>query len=189
MGRPKAWLPFGPETLLQRVLRQVGRDADPIVVVAAPGQELPPLPRGVTLARDPIPGRGPLQGLAAGFLALPDGVELVYATAVDAPFLASGWVDRLVSLIGPRDLAIPEVAGRLHPLAALYRREAALPAIEALLRADRLRLLDLVDRVDRRIVVGEELTDLDPAFRTLANLNTPEDYRQALNSESGPADR
>ena len=38
MGRPKAWLPFGPERLLQRVVRLVGTVAHPVVVVAAPSQ-------------------------------------------------------------------------------------------------------------------------------------------------------
>ena len=49
MGRPKAWLPFGPELMLQRVVRLVGTVARPIVVVAAPGQDLPELPAGVSI--------------------------------------------------------------------------------------------------------------------------------------------
>ena len=92
MGRPKAWLPFGPERMLQRVVRLVGSavGVGPIVVVAAPGQDLPPLPDRVTVVRDPVSGRGPLQGLAAGLAALPDAVELAYASATDVPFLQPG---------------------------------------------------------------------------------------------------
>ena len=46
MGVPKATLPFGPETMLQRVVRLLGTVVSPIVVVAARGQELAPeLPR------------------------------------------------------------------------------------------------------------------------------------------------
>ena len=37
MGRPKAWLPFGDEVLLQRVVRRIAEAAWPIAVVAAPG--------------------------------------------------------------------------------------------------------------------------------------------------------
>ena len=70
MGQPKAWLEFGPERLLERVVRLVGTVARPIVVVAAPGQDLPPLPSHVSIVRDEVSGRGPLQGLAAGFAAL-----------------------------------------------------------------------------------------------------------------------
>src|SRR6516225_8543681 len=87
MGRPKAWLPFGSERMLERVVRLVSTAARPVIVVAAPDQELPPLPASVGLARDSVRGKGPLQGLAAGLTALPEDVELAYATATDVPFL------------------------------------------------------------------------------------------------------
>lgn len=180
MGRPKAWLPFGPEAMLQRVVRLVGEVAGPIVVVAAEGQDLPPLPAGVSVARDPVASRGPLQGIAAGLAALPDSVELGYATATDVPFLSPGWIARLRDLIGDHDLAIPLVDGYHHPLAALYRREPALTAVQALLREDRLRPVFLMEMLRTRIIGPDELRDVDPAFGTLRNLNTPEDYRQAL---------
>jgi molybdopterin-guanine dinucleotide biosynthesis protein A len=180
MGRPKAWLPFGPERLLQRVVRLVSIAADPLVVVAAPGQDLPELPRSVLVTRDPVSGRGPLQGLAAGLAALPDSVELVYATATDVPFFRPEWVARLVRLIGDHDLAIPRTDGYFHPLAALYRRGVVLPAIENLLRADRLRPVFLTEAVRTRVVSADELREADPALGTLRNLNTPDDYVAAL---------
>ena len=71
MGRPKAWLPFGDERMLERVVRLVGTVARPIVVVAAPDQELPALAADVAVVRDPVAGRGPLQGLAAGLARFP----------------------------------------------------------------------------------------------------------------------
>jgi molybdopterin-guanine dinucleotide biosynthesis protein A len=180
MGRPKAWLPFGNERMLQRVVRLVGAPGRATVVVAAPGQELPKLPTGVTIARDPVAGRGPLQGLAAGLRALPESVELAYATGTDVPFLQPRWIERLLELIGEHDLAIPFVGGFYHPLAALYRRDAVLPAIESLLLEDRLRPVFLIERVNTRIVVEDELNTVDPGMRTLRNLNFVEDYEQAL---------
>ena len=186
MGRPKAWLPFGPELMLPRVVRLAGMavGAGPIVVVAAPGQALPELPDTVTIARDPVTGRGPLQGLAAGLGALPDSVELVYATATDVPFLAPAWIGLLRDLIGADDLAIPFFEGHHHPLAALYRRAAVLPAIESLLRVDRLRPVFLMEAVRTRVVAAEELRAADPELRTLWNLNAPADYQRAL-AEAG----
>jgi molybdenum cofactor guanylyltransferase len=180
MGQPKAWLPFGPERMLQRVVRLVSTAAGPIVVVAAPGQVLPTLPEEVLVARDPLRGRGPLQGLAAGLAALPDDVELAYATATDVPFLQTAWIDRLVALIGNHDLAIPRCDGFFHPLAALYRRASVLPACEALLQSGRLRPACLIEVLRARIVAGDELQCQDPELLTLRNLNTPEDYRSAL---------
>jgi molybdopterin-guanine dinucleotide biosynthesis protein A len=180
MGRPKAWLPFGPEAMLQRVVRLLGQVVGPIVVVAAPGQDLPDLPDSIGVARDPVSDRGPLQGLAAGLSALPDGVELAYATATDVPFLRPGWVARLAELIDDRDLAIPEIGGYLHPLAALYRRRTVLPAVEALLDADRLRPVFLLEGLRALRVDSGMMAAVDPDLVTLRNLNTPEDYRRAL---------
>ena len=127
MGRSKAWLPFGNERMLQRVVRLVGTVTGPIVVVAASNQELPELAADIAIVRDPIAGRGPLQGLAAGFAALPDGVDLVYVTATDVPFLEPRWIIRLAELIGDHDLAIPFIGEHYHPLAALYRKECGAP--------------------------------------------------------------
>jgi molybdopterin-guanine dinucleotide biosynthesis protein A len=180
MGRPKAWLPFGPEVLLQRVARLLGSVADPVVVVAAPDQDLPALPGSITVVRDPVSYRGPLQGLSSGLAALPESVELAYATATDVPFFQPAWVTRLAELIGDHDLAIPLVDGFHHPLAALYRRATVLPAINSLLAADRLRPVFLMDVLRPRVITPDELREADPDLGTLRNLNTPDEYRQAL---------
>ncbi len=188
MGRPKASLPFGPERLLQRVVRLVGEAVGPIVVVAAPGQELPDLPPSVRVVRDPVEGRGPLQGIAAGIEALGDGVAFAYATATDVPFLVPGWIGRLAASIGDDDLAIPEAEGYLQPLAALYRRSTVLPAVVALLAADRLRPAYLIESVRARVIGADSLREVDPDLLTLRNLNTPDDYREALRVAGFPED-
>lgn len=187
MGQPKAWLPFGGEAMLQRVVRLVGsaRGVGPIAVVAAPGQALPPLPDRVIVVRDPVTGRGPLQGLAAGLAALPAGVDLAYASATDVPFLQPAWVDCLADLIGDHDLAIPHAEGYHHPLAALYRRVTVLPAVESLLKQDRLRPFFLMEAVRTRVVEADELRAADPDLKTLRNLNSPDDYKAALSEWAG----
>ena len=180
MGRAKAWLPFGPELMLQRVVRLVGEAVGPIVVVSAPGQEIPPLPDDVTVVQDSRSGRGPLEGLATGLAAVAPQVELVFATATDVPFLQPAWIDLLTALIGEHDLAIPRVDGYHHPLAALYRRSTIQPAVDALLRADRLRPVFLMESVRTREVGTEELRVVDPRLLTVRNLNTHDDYLEAL---------
>jgi molybdenum cofactor guanylyltransferase len=180
MGRPKAWLPFGPEVMLQRVVRLLGDVTESLVVVAAPGQEIPALPGSIRVVRDEVSNRGPLQGLAAGLAALPNEVELAYATATDVPFLQPAWVTRLAELIGDHDLVIPEIGGYLHPLAALYRRKTVLPAVERLLAEDRLRPVFLLEALQALKVDAQTMHQTDVELGTLRNLNTPEDYQQAL---------
>ncbi|HEV3339053.1 MAG TPA: NTP transferase domain-containing protein, partial [Pirellulales bacterium] len=105
---------------------------------------------------------------------------LVYATATDVPFLQPGWITRLAELIGDADLAIPYTEGLYHPLAALYRRRPVLPIIERLLAQDRLRAVSLVEAARTRPVSADELRVVDPTLGTLRNLNTPAEYRRAL---------
>ena len=181
MAFPKALLPFGPETMLQRVVRLLGTTVSPVVVVAAPEQTLPELPAAVSVARDEREGRGPLEGLRAGLAALPGDVDAAYVTSCDAPLLAPGFVQRMISLLDEDDAAVMEIDGFIHPLSAVYRRRT-LPRIEALLVADRLRPLFLFEEVPTRRVTPAEVADVDPELRTLKNLNNREEYLEALSS-------
>jgi molybdopterin-guanine dinucleotide biosynthesis protein A len=181
MGRDKATLPFGPEQMLQRVVRLLGEvvEVGRIVVVSAPGQSLPDLPAGVTVAQDSRPERGPLEGLAAGLRTLFGRANAVYATSCDVPLLMPGFVVRMFDLLGDHDIAVPRDGQHYHPLAAVYR-PTVLAHIQSLLDADRLRPRFLFDEVNTREVSVDELRAVDPRLATLENLNHPEDYRSAL---------
>jgi molybdenum cofactor guanylyltransferase len=72
-----------------------------------------------------------------------------------------------------------EIDGFPHPLSAVYRR-STLPHVEALLAQDRLRPLFLFDAVRTRRVLPAEMLSADPQLLTLRNLNTREEYLEAL---------
>jgi molybdopterin-guanine dinucleotide biosynthesis protein A len=179
MGTSKAWLPFAGETMLARVVRLLSESVNPIVVVAAPDQEVPPLPPNVLIVRDEEKGRGPLQGLATGLAALEGHSDTAYLSSCDVPFLRPAFVRRLVDLMGSHAICVPRVGDYHHPLAALYRIELK-DEVDQLLRENRLRPVFLFETVDTRIVEASELEDVDPDFQTLRNLNNPEDYEAAL---------
>jgi molybdenum cofactor guanylyltransferase len=183
MGVPKATLPFGPETMLQRVVRLLATAVSPVVVVAARDQSLPELPDDVRITHDEREQRGPLEGLRAGLKALPDSVDAAYITSCDVPMLEPKFVTRMIELLGDHDIAVMEIDGFPHPLSAVYRRDT-LPHVEALLEKDKLRPVFLFDAVRTRRVLPEEMLSADPQLRTLRNLNTREDYLAAL-SEAG----
>ena len=178
MGTSKALLPFGGETMLQRVVRVLGGIVSPLVVVAASGQELPPLPEDVIVTRDEREGRGPLEGLRAGLKALPEQVDAAYVTSCDVPLLVPGFVRQMLELSHGYDVAVMEIDGFTHPLSAVYRR-STLQHVESLLAQDRLRPVFLFEAVRTRRVRPEEMTS-DPDLRTLRNLNTRDDYERAL---------
>jgi molybdopterin-guanine dinucleotide biosynthesis protein A len=165
--------------MLSRVVRLLGEAVRPLVVVAAPDQEVPPLPPEVQVVRDEEKGRGPLQGLAAGLAALKGHAEAAYLSSCDVPFLKPAFVRRLIDLLGEASICVPRVGDYHHPLAAVYRVAVA-EAVSRLLAENRLRPFFLFEAVPTRIVEAGELADVDPTFQTLRNLNTAQDYEAAL---------
>ncbi|APR83474.1 Molybdopterin-guanine dinucleotide biosynthesis protein MobA [Minicystis rosea] len=186
MGTPKAWLDFDGEPLLARTVRVVSEVAAPVVVVAALGQALPPLPNDVTIVRDAVEGRGPLQGIAAGLEALAERAHAAFVSSTDAPFLHPAMIRRLAALHGDaHDIVVPQAQGHFHPLCAVYGLQAR-AEIASLLAADRLRLSLLFERMrtlvaDEVLLLADEaLRAADPTLRSLCNVNTPEEYAAAL---------
>jgi len=180
MGHDKASLPFGDETMLQRVVRLLGTVVPPefIVVVGARDQVLPALPATVTVVRDARDARGPLEGMAAGLRGTKPDVAAVYITSGDVPLLEPAFVEFLFGQLDDYTIAVPVDGEFHHPLAAVYRT-TVLSAVESLLAVDRLRPRFLFDEVRTREVPVEALRAVDPELKTLANLNRPEEYQRA----------
>ena len=179
MGCSKADLPFGPETMLQRVVRLLGEVVGPVVVVAAEAQQLPELPSTIVVVRDRRPDRGPLEGIVTGLSAMPDRCDAAYVTACDVPLLLAGFVRRVIELSADFDVAVPNLNGHDQPLAAVYK-VGVVPRAEAILAEGNRRPADLFDRVRTRRIGPDELTDVDPDLQSLANVNSPDDYQAAL---------
>ena len=169
MGQSKALLPVNGEPMLLHVLRALQAVVNPVVIVAAVGQQLPQLPAGVLLAYDLAPDCGPLMGLATGIAALPPTVTAAFLSSCDAPLLHPAFVAHLLASLGANAAAVPRHAGRLHPLAAAYRRAAGDAAL-SLVRAGQLRMTALFDAVPTTIVEDA------PHPQSLRNVNTPADY-------------
>ncbi|CAN5246513.1 hypothetical protein BH24ACT10_BH24ACT10_02980 [soil metagenome] len=126
MGTPKAALEWHGSSLLRRTVGIVGQSVDStVVVVRAPGQELPSLPASVQVVDDPVEGRGPLQGIAGGLAALADHAEVAFVCSTDLPFLHPALVRAVVAGLGDADVALPVVDGQRQPLLAAYRTALA----------------------------------------------------------------
>jgi molybdopterin-guanine dinucleotide biosynthesis protein A len=169
MGTPKAELDWHGVALVVHVACAVqAAVAGPVVVVAAPDQVLPALPGGMSVARDPVAGRGPLQGLAAGLEAL--DADIAFACATDQP---DAWrlAPALFAALEPDDDAVA-LAGQ--PLGAVYRTALAAVAQQRLAGDDH-SLRGLLAAVRTRVV------ELDAA--PLRSIDTPADYRTALDLE------
>ncbi len=177
MGVPKATLPFGDELMLQRVVRLLAEAVQPIVVVAAAGQELPRLPADVVVARDHRPDRGPLEGMHAGLQMIE--ADAAYVTSCDVPLLSPAFVRRMVELLEDYDIAVPTDGEHYHPLSAVYRT-SILPHITSLLSGDHLRVAQLFQQCSAREVPVDKLRDIDPSLHSLMNCNCAAEYAAAL---------
>lgn len=174
MGADKATLPFGEATLLERVVHRVKACCHPVFVVLSRPGSYPHL--GLSVLVDRWPGLGPLAGLDVGLRACPE--EYAAVVACDLPFVKPRFLRGLARQAKGADAAVP-VTDRPHPLCAVYRRRVA-DVAELLLRAGGGSLRDLLARVQVHYVPEEVLRRWDPHLESLVNVNTPEDYAQAL---------
>jgi molybdenum cofactor guanylyltransferase len=188
MGRAKAALEWHGSTLLHRTTALLARTVGgPVLVVAAPEQDLPELPSGVDVVADPIEGQGPMRGLATGLAALDGRATVAFVCSTDLPLLHPALVRRVLrGFADPgTDVVLPVARGYRQPLAAGYRTSLA-PLIEKLLGEGDLRpgMLFRHCRVtqldDEALLADAELARLDPALDSLVNVNEPDEYAAAL---------
>jgi molybdopterin-guanine dinucleotide biosynthesis protein A len=175
MGRPKALLPFDDEPLIVHLVRNLKRMFAETIVVASPEQELPSL--SAALVRDEIAYQGPVSGIYYGLKAATK--EVCFVTSCDAPFLSLPLISHLLSQISEWDVVVPYWQERFQPLHAAYRRSVA-PLLREQLDRGELRPILLYQKVRTRKIDEDDIRRLDPEGLSFLNMNTPEDYADAL---------
>jgi molybdopterin-guanine dinucleotide biosynthesis protein A len=177
MGTDKSRLSLGGETFVGRVARALGPLAARVRLVSSRPDASS---FGLPVVADIHENRGALGGLHAAL----KGCRASWAAVVscDTPFVTGELLLRLASLraAGVEAVAPRQSDGRVQPLCALYAAGPCLAVSEDLIREGELRPRVLLERVRTRRVAFEELTDLEGARLFFANVNTPEDYAEAL---------
>jgi len=77
------------------------------------------------------------------------------------------------------DAVAPRDGAGLHPLCALYCREAVLPVARERLARGELALRGLLDALDCAVLEGADLRAVDPRGCALENANTERDLARA----------
>jgi molybdopterin-guanine dinucleotide biosynthesis protein A len=193
MGRPKAELGWSGTSFTAHLVELLADAVDgPIVVVRAADQVLPALRTGVEVVEDARPGRGPLEGVAAGLRAVAGRAEAAFVSGVDVPLLQAAFVRCVLAALGPGfGAAVPRRGDQVYPLSAAYRVAMAVSAAEGLLARDERRARGLLDELHVRwldegdLLSDPELAAADPALFSLENVNTPEEYEAALRRLGG----
>src|SRR5512139_2669651 len=170
MGRDKALIDYQGRPIVAHVIDTLRALSDDIVVVANRSDLYGPF--GARVVPDYEPPCGPLGGIAAGLQAVQHPLAVV--VACDMPFLSVPLLRWLIDLAAGYDAVVPQTGADFEPLHAVYRRECHGPIVQRIERGER-RVISFFADVRLRPVPEAEWRVLDPAGRSLVNLNTPAD--------------
>ncbi len=176
MGRAKAELVLGGETMLERQIRVLRAVCRSVAVIGIP-QSVPGL--NVPAWSDEIPGRGPAGGIYTALLHARTEFNLILGC--DLPFVDARFLRFLAqrALDEAAEVTVPEARDfRIQPVCAVYRRRA-LAVVRSSLNVGSNKTQDLAFRLRPRVLSWREIARAGFPPRILANMNTPEDYEAA----------
>ncbi|MBZ5522625.1 MAG: molybdenum cofactor guanylyltransferase [Acidobacteriia bacterium] len=180
MGRDKALLELDGATLAERTCDLLAHVCGKAAILGAPelyghlGECYP----------DIYTDCGPLAGIHVALLN--SQTRLNFITAVDTPFLSEEFLAYVLQRAAGSQAAVtvPEIAGYVQPLCAVYT-PAFLPVAEAALRGGLYKIVPLFSEVESLVLTGDELKRFALDSGMFDNLNTPEDYENARKRFSG----
>jgi len=183
MGVDKAHLQLGHQNFVERIAQSLSRVATRTSVVSnKPDAGV----WGLPVVKDVYKNCGALGGIHA---ALVDAqAEWAMIVSCDLPFATDELFQFLVSQRTQSNqhkelfqaVAPVQPDGRPQPLCALYARQPCAEQTTKLLESGELRPRELLKQVRTRWVESKELCHLRGAALFFMNVNTPQDYRQAL---------
>lgn len=178
MGADKAFLEIAGKPLIEHILRVfLERFEQTIIVTRTPDRY-----QGLyaVVVADALETGGPLTGIYTGLLYAQ--TERVFVAACDMPYLSSALIAYMEQQAGEFDAVVPMINGLLEPLHAIYHRRI-LPVMLDRIRSGEQRVAQVLERVRVRYLSESEIIHYDPHLRSFKNLNTPEEYKEAVCSD------
>jgi molybdenum cofactor guanylyltransferase len=170
MGRDKALIDYQGRPIIAHVIDTLRALTDDLVVISNRADLYSSF--GARVVPDYDPPCGPLGGIAAGLRAMTAEVAIV--VACDMPFLNVNLLRWLIDLADGYDVVVPQSGAEYEPLHGIYRRDCYHPIVRRIEQGQR-RVISFFADVRLRPVPEAEWRVLDPAGRSLINLNTPDD--------------
>ena len=173
MGADKAFVRCGDEILLDRALK-LARAVAVEVRIVGDTQKFGRF--GCQVVEDVYRDRGPLGGIHAALNTSKSELNLVLA--VDLPLMTAELLSYLISQARQAGavITVPNIAGGVQPLCAIYRKEFASIAEESL-KAGKNKIDPLFARVETRVIEEEEIMRAGFSAQIFKNMNTPEDLK------------
>ncbi|MFN3152992.1 molybdenum cofactor guanylyltransferase [Bremerella sp.] len=179
MGQSKPHLPFGNETMLERVVRIVTPAVEEVILLTSKVQELPLLQYDYVELADRVEQQGPAAAIYEGLKYVAGWAEASIVLGCDLPLTSEASIEYLFGQLADHDAVIPLYEEMPQPLAAVYSNRA-LETFENILSSGNHRLLSCIQPLDTRWIAPSELAGIDPNLGLLRNVNTPDAYREAL---------
>lgn len=179
MGFDKTSLPWNGTTLLVHLEKIVSSIMSETLIVGLRGGR----PTGISTQTVCIaePRKlGPLGGLRHGLSAMHHPKALVIAC--DMPFISTEAIEALWKESEGFEATLPETDDGLHPLFGIYTR-SCLPHVEIKLEQGERKFISFFDLVKTQFINTSGRRDF--WARTLVNLNSPEEFKRALDAEKG----
>jgi molybdopterin-guanine dinucleotide biosynthesis protein A len=171
MKQDKARLLVDNEPLIQKVLKQVEGFFAEVLLSVSKGQRLDFV--SCPQVQDEGEGQGPLAGILSGLKAA--AYEVCVVAACDIPDIDLAFIMRMLDASEGCEIVVPSSAEeKFEPLLAVYKK-SVIPNIEKLLASSNRQVLALFDLCKTRVLKMDDSS-------WLRNLNTPEDYREYLQS-------
>jgi len=177
MGTDKSQLLIERQTFTERIAETLFKLTDSVSIVGGPSQlTLPSIP-------DIYQQCGALGGLHAAFSACKR--EWAIVVACDLPFVTAELFSFLGEMRVDHDAVVPiQLDARPQPLCALYRVDPCRQRAAQVIEAGRRRPLYLLEVVRTCWVHFDDLRNLAQAHSFFVNINTPEDYDEAIRGYS-----
>ncbi len=186
MGRDKALVELDGSSLAARTLAtmQTAKLFTQITFIAGHEAQfaIPAVVLGAPFIFDIYPGRGPLSGIHTALAEAK--TDWIFVTACDYPFATREMISLLASRVSTdHGAVVPEQPdGRLQPLFAFYRTQAARMIVNRYVEEDKHAppMREMVELLDPAVVRPEEYSHLPGYEHIFYNVNTPGDLSNTV---------
>jgi molybdopterin-guanine dinucleotide biosynthesis protein A len=183
MGTDKAGLLIGGKTMVVRaadVLASIAVDGISVVGGSSDAASNFPVIEDPEIASGGVDRSGPMLGLYAALSAARS--EWIAVLACDLPFVSGELLQTLAAVEGKGfDAVVPvQIDGIAQPLCALYRCEPCRAVIYNLLNDGDRSMRSLLASIKTRFLGFEDLKGLKGSQNFFLNVNSPDDYANAL---------
>lgn len=178
MGQDKALLPFEGKPLIEFIANRGKTLTDDLIVTSNQPDSFKFL--NLPVYPDHLNQSGSLVGMHTALSAAKR--PLVAVVGCDMPFFSPALLAYQVKCIEESglDVVVPRSQDGLEPFHAIYRRESCLNAIYTALEKNIYSLIGWFKLMQVEEISEEQIRPFDPDSRAFINLNTPEDYQNAL---------